>query len=75
VREEGFFFQDERFELFFSSLLVWHGRRLKRLGIGPSEMDRVLPPSSIACSGPITSARAPIAGSRIRVDTRKETTT
>jgi hypothetical protein len=39
VREEGFFFQDERFELFFRSLLVWHGRRLKRLGIGQPEMD------------------------------------
>ena len=42
VPHESFFFQDERFELFFQNLLDWHGKRFAKFGIGQPEMDRAV---------------------------------
>jgi hypothetical protein len=42
VPHESHFFQDERFELFFSNLLEWHSRRFEKLRIGQPEMNRAV---------------------------------
>ena len=42
VPHESHFFQDERFELFFSNLLEWHSHHFDKLRIGQPEMNRAV---------------------------------